>query len=359
MKSMYDRTNMAGMTLKNRFIRSATYEGFATEDGHLTEKLMEIYENLSKGGVGTIITGLTYVSDNENVNPGQMGIYDDAFIDEYHRLTDLMHDNDTRIIMQLVSNGSQAPVKAGSGKVNWGPSEVEDLVYKTVPKEMTLSDIKILQKAFADAAYRAKCSGFDGVQIHAAHGYLLNRFVSPYYNHRTDKYGGSQENRSRMVIETYKEIRKSVGSDYPVLIKINSEDFMDKGMSYSDCKYICNELIKLGIDAIEISGGSLSSRPNEGTSRMVSPDNESYFRKYAAEIAKDGRVPIILVGGNRNIDKITELINTTNIDYISLSRPFIRESNLVSRWEKDTSPSKCISCNKCFTTSGTICIFNK
>lgn len=114
MKSMYDKTNLAGMKLKNRFIRSATYEGFASESGHLTEKLMEIYENLSKGGVGTIITGLTYVSDKENANPKQMGIYDDTFIPEYRNLTELMHSNDTRIIMQLVSNGSQAPAKAGS-----------------------------------------------------------------------------------------------------------------------------------------------------------------------------------------------------------------------------------------------------
>lgn len=359
MKSLFDKTELAGMRLKNRFIRSATYERFADENGHMTKKLYEIYEDLAKGGVGTIITGLTFVSDLANVYPGQMGIYDDTFINEYQSLTEMVHKYNTNIIMQLVCNGSQASIDASSDKVAWGPSAVEDLAYKNTPKEMTKDEIIFVQKAFADAADRAKKAGFDGIQIHAGHGYLLSKFLTPYYNHRTDEYGGNQENRARMILETFKAIRDKVGPNYPILIKINSEDFSEQGMIFSDCKYICNKLAEIGIDAIEISGGSVSSRPNEGFSRNVKAGDESYFKKYAEEIAKEIKTPVILVGGNRDINGMTEVLNNTAIEYISLCRPLIRESDLINRWENDTAPAKCISCNKCFTGSGTVCIFNR
>jgi 2,4-dienoyl-CoA reductase-like NADH-dependent reductase (Old Yellow Enzyme family) len=359
MKSLFDKTELAGMRLKNRFIRSATYDGFADKNGHMTEKVYQIYEDLAKGGVGTIITGLTFVSDLESVYPGQEGIYDDTFINEYQKLTEMVHRYDAKIIMQLVSNGSQASVAANSGKVVWGPSAVEDLAYKITPQEMTKEDIAFVQRAFADAAVRAKKSGFDGIQMHVAHGYLLNRFLTPYYNRRTDEYGGNQENRSRMVLEIYEAIRDRVGPDYPVFIKINSEDFFEQGMTFSDCKYVCRRLAGLGIDGIEISGGNPASRPNEGFSRRVSTEQESYFKKYADEIAQETKIPVILVGGNRDVKGLTEVLNSTAIEYIALCRPFIRESDLVKRWSEDAAvPAKCISCSKCFTGTGTVCIFN-
>ena len=358
MKTLFDKTELAGMRLKNRIVRSATYDGFADNNGHMTEKVYQIYENLAKGGVGTIITGLTFVSDFEGAYPGQEGIYDDTFINEYQKLTEMVHQYDAKIIMQLVSNGSQARVSPNSGKVVWGPSAVEDLAYKITPQEMTKEDIAFVQKAFADAADRAKKSGFDGIQIHAAHGYLLNRFLTPYYNRRTDEYGGNQEDRSRMVLEIYEAIRNRVGPDYPVFIKINCEDFFEQGMTFSDCKYVCNKLAELGIAGIEISGGTPASRPNEGFSRQVLSEQESYFKKYADEIAQETKMPVILVGGNRNVKGLTEVLNSTAIEYIALCRPFICESDLVNRWLEDAAvPAKCLSCNKCFTGSGTVCIF--
>lgn len=359
MKSLYDQTELAGMRLKNRFVRSATYEGFADEKGYITEKLYEVYENLAKGGVGTIITGLTAVSNLEQAYPGQMGIFDDTFIDEYLKLTEMVHGYNAKIIMQLACKGSQTPPEENSGKTVWGPSVVEDLACKNTPREMTKEDIRIVQTAFADAAVRAKRAGFDGVQIHVAHGYLLNKFLTPYYNRRTDEYGGNIEDRARMVLETYKAIRGKVGPDYPMLIKINSEDFIEQGMTFSDCKYVCKQLAELGIDAIEISGGTFGTRLEKGVIRRVTPENESYFQSYAAEIAQDIKTPVILVGGNRNVKGLTDILNETSIEYFSLSRPLICESNLINRWEQDTSPAKCISCNKCFRFDGTVCIFKQ
>lgn len=359
MKTLFDQTVVAGMKIKNRFIRSATYDGFADERGHMTAELFQVYENLAKGGVGTIITGLAYVSDSEEPIPGQMGIYDDSFIAEYEKLTEMSHRYDAKIILQLVCLGSQT--SSTNGKIIWGPSTVADLWYKTTPQEMTVQDIQLVQKAFADAALRAKQAGFDGIQIHGAHGYLLSKFLTPYYNRRSDAYGGDIENRARMVLETYQAIREKVGPDYPVLIKINCEDFMEQGMTFADCKYVCSKLVELGITAIEISGGLGSSRPNEGTLRAISSaEQESYFKSYAAEIARAISVPVILVGGNREVAYLAEILNQTEIEYFALCRPLICESDLINRWQKgDAANAKCVSCNKCFRHGGTRCVFHK
>ncbi|WP_378956086.1 NADH:flavin oxidoreductase [Pelosinus sp. sgz500959] len=360
MKNLFDQTQFAGIKLKNRLIRSATVDGVADERGHMTKELFEVYENLAKGGVGTIITGMTYISDLEQPSPGQMGIYDDSFINEYKKMTAMVHQYNANIILQIASLGSQTFPNENGGKVMWGPSAIEDLGYKTTPQEMTLSEIFLLQTAFADAALRAKVAGFDGVEMHAAHGYLLNKFLSPYYNCRTDGYGGSIECRSRMVLETYEAIRAKVGLEYPILIKINSEDFMDQGMTFAECKYVCQKLAELGINAIEISGGSRSSRPNEGVARTITTGQEPYFKQYAAEVAKEINVPVISVGGNHDFAALTDLLHETSIEYVSLCRPLIRESNLINRWQGgDLTPSKCISCNKCFNPGGTSCIFNR
>ena len=357
MKTLFDQTQLTGMKMKNRFVRSATYDGRADEKGHMTKKLLHLYENLAKGGVGTIITGLTNVTDIEKLVPGQMGIYDDSFIEEYQKLTDIVHKHDTNIIVQLVCNGIQNSSTADG--VLWGPSAVTDLVFQTAPKEMTKEDIQLMQDAFTKGAIRAKKAGFDGVQIHVAHGYLLSRFLTPYYNRRTDEYGGNLENRARVVLETCYRIREAVGVKYPILVKINSDDFMDQGMTFEECKHVCKMLEKTGVSAIEISGGISSSRQNEGTIRKVTPETESYFKQYAAEIAEEIDIPVILVGGNRDLNKLTDIVSQTKIEYISLSRPFIREPELINRWiSGDRTPAKCISCTKCFGIE-TKCIFNK
>lgn len=359
MKSLFDSTELAGMKLKNRCVRSATHDRRAAEDGHMTAALFRVYEDLAKGGAGLIITGLTYVSDKEQSLPHQMGIYDDSFIEEYANLTGVCHKYDAKIVMQLACVGSQT-FPGETGKVIWGPSAVEDLGFKVTPAVMTTQDILFVQAAFADAALRAKKSGFDGIQLHVAHGYLLSKFLTPYYNRRTDAYGGSIGNRTRMILETYAAVRKKVGPDYPVLVKINSEDFMDQGLTFAECKYVCKELVAAGIDAIEISGGSRSSRPNEWFSRTISPDQQSYFLPHTAELAGEVDVPVILVGGNRDYASLTDILNKTSIEYIAFCRPLIRESDLINRWQfGDREPSACVFCNKCFHPGGTSCVFNR
>ncbi len=360
MKSLFDRTEFAGLHLKNRFFRSATRDGFADDRGQVTPELVQIYENLAKGGVGTIITGHAYVTDVEqSKQPCQMGIYDDSLIGGYTRLTDTVHRHNTNIVLQISCVGAQT-YAGGGERLIWGPSPIEDLATKITPKEMSGDEILYLQTAFADAALRAQKAGFDGVQIHAAHGYVLNKFLNPYYNRRTDAYGGTIDNRARMLIETYSAIREKVGTEFPILIKINCSDFMDQGMTFAESRYVCKKLVELGLSAIEVSGGSFSSLPNEGPVRIIKREQEHYFKQYAVELAQEADAPVILVGGNRDFNSMEEMLNQTDIEYFSLSRPLICESDLINRWQSgDLKPARCISCNKCLGLEHTSCILNK
>lgn len=366
MKILFDRTHINNISLKNRFIRSATCENMVKEGGHLTERLFKVYENLAIGQVGLIITGNALVLEEENFNPTMMGIYDDDFIDEYRKLTDMVHSYGSKIVLQLVCVGDETDYAPKDRKSNYSsivpredskllcPSIISVRKGSDISKEMTTDDIKSLAKAFGDAALRAKAACFDGVQIHAAHSFLLSKFLTPYYNRRNDEYGGSIENRGRIIFEVYDEIRKRTGQDFGVLLKINCEDFMEDGLTFEESKYMCMELSRRGIDAVEISGGS-ACRPG-----INSPDKEGYFKSYAAEVADSIDKPVIAVGGFRSIEVMEKVLNETKIRYISMSRPLIREPDLIKRWQEgEKIAPKCISCNGCFRKEGNTCIFNK
>jgi 2,4-dienoyl-CoA reductase-like NADH-dependent reductase (Old Yellow Enzyme family) len=341
MKSLFETTEVSGMELKNRFICSAIWEGLADEKGHVTNELIQHYNTLAEGGVGTIITGFSNVMDFDKPTHNMNGIYSDVFIDEYRELIGKVHEHNVNIVMQIVHGG-----------IKWGPSAVKHKSTGTIPKAMTVDDIKTVIKAFSDAALRVKKAGFDGVQLHAAHGFLLSMFLNPYYNTRNDEYGGSIENRARIIFETYEAVRASVGPDFPVLIKVNCKDFMDKGLTFEDSLYVCNILSDMGIDMIEVSGGSYSSREGEGPMRNAE-NNESYFKDYASKIADEVDVPVALVGGNRRIEKMTEILNSTKIDYFSMARPFINEPAIINRWMvHDLDSTECVSCHACNGISG-------
>lgn len=362
MKKLFEKTEIGSMALKNRFVRAATWEWKADDKGHMTDELMKVYEDLAKGGAAAIITGYAFVLEQEQPNPCMMGIYDDSFIDEYRKLTDMVHGYDSKIIMQIVYGGPFTFHNAKERTI-WGPSAVEHSVSKVTPKEMTADDISVLVKAFGDAAIRAKNSGFDGVEIHAGHGYLLNLFLQPGYNQRTDSYGGSPENRARIIYEVYDSIRAGVGSDFPVLIKLNCSDFMnERGQTFEDTLAICRKLEEKGIDAIEISGGPVfkAPKPEKEAKQVDRHGKESYFSGYAAEIAEALDVPVILVGGNRSVKVMDSLLNETGIEYFSLCRPLLSEPDLINKWmENPDYKPRCTSCGKCFNPGGNICIFDR
>lgn len=228
---------------------------------------------------------------------------------------------------------------------------------------MTKEEINYIVNAFAEAGRRIKESGFDGVEIHGAHTYLINQFLSPYYNRRTDEYGGSLENRMRFLIEIYYKMREKVGDDFPILVKLTASEFFEGGLTFDETRLICKKLEEIGIDAIEISGNIHGK-----TKSMVGEvfdghkiQKEGYFLEYAKIISDEVNVPIITVGGFKNIDNIEKILNETNIDYFALSRPLLAEPHLIKRWKDgDRRPAICIRCSKCRTPEGNYCtVFNR
>ncbi len=360
MKTLFDKTAINGLELKNRFIRSATWERKADDKGHITDELMKVYSNLAEGGAAAIITGYAFVMEDEQPNARMMGIYDDSFIAEYKELTDMVHAKGSKIILQVVYGGSFSWFNTGR-RIIWGPSAVPNKLTNVTPKEMTKEEIKTLINAFGDAALRAKKGGFDGVEIHGAHGYMLNTFLAPYFNQRTDEYGGSAGNRARILLEIYDDARSKTGNDFPVLMKLNCSDFMtDKGFTFEECKALCGTLAGKGIDAIDISGGPVfrAPKPDKDPSGFAEDfiGKESYFAGYAKEIADSIDAPVILVGGNRSVDVMEEILNSSRIEYMALGRPLLSEPDLVKKWERERGyKPRCTSCNKCFHEDGNDC----
>ena len=364
MKTLFEETRIGSMTLKNRLWRAATWLNMADHKGHLTERLENVYLDLARGGVGTIITGYAFVIEEEQPNPGMLGIYDDSFIDEYKTFTGKIHDEGANIVMQIAYGGSFTTYMPANRTI-WGPSAVAHPLTEVVPTEMTHENIKTLVAAFASAARRVQAAGFDGVELHGAHSYLLSQFLSPYFNRRTDEYGGSVDNRARIICEVLDAVRREVGPDYPVFIKMHcSDDWGENGLTEEESLAVALELEKRGITAIEFSGGNLDAKkfPNMGPGRkgILKPENQSYFAEVTARIAARLTVPVISVGGHRRPEKMEELLNQTGIDYFSLSRLLHSEADIVNRWARDiTAKPRCISCNKCWDKNGNVCILTR
>ena len=230
---------------------------------------------------------------------------------------------------------------------------------------MTVDDIQEIVLAFGEAASRAREAGFDGVQIHSAHGYLLSQFLSPAFNKRADEYGGSIENRARLLLEVLQHVRTHVGEDFPVLVKINSQDFLDGGLTPEDSLAVGGMLQEAGIDAIELSGGTIvSGKLSASRMGIKSEEKEAYFRDSARVFKEALRVPIIMVGGIRSFHLAERLVALGYTDYISMSRPFIREPDLIRRWAAgDLRKAACISDNQCFGPArageGIYCVVKK
>ena len=348
MSTLFETTEINGMKLANRFVRSATWEGMATENGECTPRLVEVYRRLAEGQVGLIITSHAYVRRDGQAGNLQLGIHEDRLKGGLKQMVDAVHGAKGNIVVQLSHAGFFANAKL-SGMVPLAPSPAEQYA-KSPRKILTEKDIHEMVVSFSRAAARAKEAGFDGVQLHGAHGYLMSQFLSPVFNKRTDAYGGTVENRARALVETLEEVKRAVGKDYPVLIKMNCEDFLEGGLTLSESLKVGRMLQDAGIDAIEVSGGTVvsgvlgASRPG-----VKSQDKEAYFRTASKAFKEALEVPIILVGGIRSLDLAEKLVEQGVADYFSMSRPLIREPDLVKRWASgDRSKSRCLSDNLCF-----------
>lgn len=317
MNKLFENSNINNMILPNRFVRSATWEGMAADDGAVTPKLIATMADLAKGGVGLIISSHAYISPEGQAGPWQLGIYKDELMYGLGQMTAAVHAAGGKIVAQL-SHAGQAAAASLSRRLPLVVSDFEGLM-DSPRQEMTVPDIEHIVTAFADAARRAKLSGFDGIQLHAAHGYLLNQFLSPAYNERQDRYGGSIENRVRIILDVLRAVRETVGRDFPVLIKPNSQDFIENGLTLEDSITAAELLAAAGIDAIELSGGMVGSRKlMPSRTGINSEETEAYFREEAGVFKKQISVPLILVGGLRSLEVAENLMEEGIADYISI-----------------------------------------
>lgn len=350
MSRLFDPTTIKTLSLANRFVRSATWEGMAETDGSCSQGLVDLMVQLAQGGVGLIITGHAYVSPEGQAGPWQMGIHSDGMLPGLSRMTDAVHRAGGKIVVQLAHAGcyalSQVTHREAVGPSTGIPERTPNC------RDLSREEIGRICDAFGTAAVRAQSAGFDGVQIHAAHGYLLSEFLSPFFNRRTDAYGGCLENRAKIVLEVLQSIRVSVGKEYPVMIKMNSEDFVDGGLSVDEMLSVAAMLEKGGVDAVEMSGGTIYASGDYSSLRAgdpAAPEQEVYYRYAASRFKEKIGVPLMLVGGIRSFDVAEDLIEAGVADYISLCRPLIREPALVARWRAgDLRRASCLSENACF-----------
>ncbi|MCP4353055.1 MAG: NADH:flavin oxidoreductase [Desulfobacterales bacterium] len=364
MSKLFETTSINNMTLQNRFVRSATWEGMANDDGSGTTRLADYMKELARGGLGLIITGHAYVTRGGQASLKQLGAYSDELLPGLNEITEAVRKQGGKIVLQLAHAGCHAASNL-SGLEPVGPSVMEN-ENCPVCREITQDDIRRIVNAFRQGASLAERSGFDGVQIHGAHGYLLSQFLSPYYNKREDEYGGAIENRARIILEILKGIRAEVRDKYPVMIKMNSEDFLDNGLSVEEMLQVAELLEKSGIDAIELSGGtSMSGKYNPVRRTRFDSEEKEVFYKSAAERYKEKiRVPLMLVGGIRSYNVAEQLVNKGTADYIALCRPLIREPHLINRWKSgDTAKATCLTDNNCFKPAmegkGLYCVNDK
>jgi 2,4-dienoyl-CoA reductase-like NADH-dependent reductase (Old Yellow Enzyme family) len=310
---------------------------------------------LAEGGVGLIITGLSSVQKEGRSYPLQLEIHSDDMLPSLSQMTDAVHEAGGRIAMQIAHGGAQATQEI-IGQTPLGPSALSGENGFTC-REMTPKEISDVVQAFGQAAARAKKAGFDAVQLHAAHGYLLSEFLSPFFNRRTDSYGGSVKNRARMVLETYRSVREAVGRQFPVMIKLNNTDSIEGGVSVEDMLQTASMLAEAGIDAIEVSGGTTTAlfmgNP-EASWGKIAPA-EAYWREAAMRLKKTVGVPVMLVGGIRSCEVADKLIDDGVADYISMCRALIREPDLVKRWKSGkTEKAACIADNACLGRSSSL-----
>ncbi|MGO9569408.1 MAG: NADH:flavin oxidoreductase [Desulfomonilaceae bacterium] len=359
---VFSEGKIAGLNLKNRLVRSATFEAAMTEEGKVTDAMLSLYKNLAEGGVGMIMTSFMAVRPEGKAAHKQACIWDDCYIDEISSIADVVHGsgNGCKILAQLAHAGRQKLLDIEYV----GPSAVPSPLLKKSVRSLSAEEVRNIIKCFAEAIARVKKAGFDGVQLHGAHGWLLSSFLSPYTNRRTDHFGGSVKNRVNIIREIVSLARETVG-DFPLIIKMNSDDFLEGGINMDTFPELAMEVENAGIDAIEISGGMWDCLARsaeelgffplpipEARTRINTRDKQSYFLTYAEKLNLS--IPVILVGGNKNIEHMEQIMGEGKVDFFSLSRPLICEPNLPNRWleGQGSATCECLSCNLCILTLG-------
>jgi len=328
-------------------MRSATWDATADKTGIATNKSVELYQRLGKGGIGLVVSGFCFVSPLGQAVPGQYGIHTDKMIPGLRRIVEATRNEGTKIAIQIVHSGINSSYLSGQ--------DTESLALSIIPninqshQEMKEDDIEMIIDDFTAAAVRACEAGFDAIQLHGAHGYLMSQAESPLFNQRTDQWGGSPENRRRFHLEVIRRIRKAIGVDFPLLVKFGVMDDREGGLTLDEGIETARQIAAASVDAIEVSAGV--GRPIH-TAREGDPELIP-FRERASRVKHEISIPVMLVNGIRTLNTAKNIIESGDADMISMCRPFIREPELLVRWQHgDQAPAKCISCSRCMRIVG-------
>lgn len=350
-KKMYESFKIDNLEIKNRIVRSAMFE-FAANNGKVSEEIIDLYKEVAEGGSGLIITGMQAISATSGYGPVMVETTYDGYIEDMAKIAKIAHENNSKLFVQLQHVGYRTNWSMGYD--TFGVSELvvsKDCTYH----EATQEEIDKVVRDFGIAAKRCKDAGCDGVQIHAAHGFLINSFLSPHFNHRTDSYGGNIENRAKLLFEIYDSIREAVGKEYLVSVKIPFSDMVEKTSTSEEMLWVCKELEKKGIDMIEVSSGiTMDGSATSFTPFVKNDEPEGNFLESAKKVANEVDIPVVSVCGYRTPDGIEKVLEGTKIAAISLGRPLTKEPELPNRWKTDSSRATCISCNRCFGSQGII-----
>lgn len=376
MSILFEPVMLGKAQIRNRFVHSSTYEGLATQAGEVTGEMVKRCQRLAKGEVGLVIPGGLYVHPLGRTSRHQTGIHTDDMIPGLKKVVEAVHQEGGRIVFQLMHAGGQAKREV-IGRTPLSPSAtVRDPVDYRRPKRMTEPQVREAVRAFGRAVQRAVEAGADGIQVHAAHGYLINQFLSPFYNDRRDSWGGSDENRFRFLKEVIGETKRVIPEGMPLLVKLNVHDYTpQEGITPPLAVRYAQWLAELEIDGLETSCGTAFSYMNmcrgdvpvnellEGLpwwqkpvgrfmlNRMVGKYGfQEAYNLTAARMIKPvcGKVKLLLVGGLRSVTHMEEIVRAGVVDFVSMSRPFIREPLLVKRIKRgETDAAACVSCNKC------------
>ncbi|HSJ59481.1 MAG TPA: NADH:flavin oxidoreductase [Anaerolineae bacterium] len=348
---------IGSLPVPNRLVRSATAERLATEHaGRVTPALIDLYRSLAAGGVGLIVTGHAYVAAAGKAHPEMTGAFCDTLIDGLATLVTAVHEAGGLMAMQINHAGRQVDPVLGLQPL--APSTVpspapQGFAAARPAREMSHADIVTAVDAFGHAARRARSAGFDAVQIHAAHGYLVSQFLSPHTNRRTDAWGGDFERRLKFLAAVCEAVRGQVGRDYPVFVKLGMVDNLERlpgGLTLDDGARIVGRLAALGLDAVEVSSGDGGGTTNFSIRRGVGRRHpEAYFRSLARRARAATSLPVILVGGLRTRTTIDEVLASGDADFIAMCRPLIREPHLPRRLlAGEATAAACASCGRCW-----------
>ncbi len=376
MSLAFQPIHIGAMEVKNRFVHSATHEAMADPDGRMTDDIIRRYATLAKGRIGLIIPGHLFVHAHGRAHHGQCGIHQDDMIPGLKQLAAAVHDHGGKVAFQLAHGGRQSPKSLTQIRPLAPSGHGMDPVSLNRPTSMSEDMIRETVQAFVRSAERAMEAGADAVQIHCAHGYLINEFLSPFFNRRKDAYGGSDENRFRFLGDIVEAVQKVLPKDKPMLVKLNTNDFTPrKGVTPELAAVYARWLAELGVGAVEVSCGTyygfqtirgevpvaelaaalpMWMRPVARIKMKIQAPANRFREAYNLEAAKvvkpaiDG-MPLILVGGMRRLAHMEEVLAQGHADLLAMSRPFIREPLLVKHFQEGkTTSAACVSCNKCF-----------